>query len=62
MKLDKEEKALLDSLEKGEWKSIKNVRKEINGHMEYAKATFRALHLRSGHACPTLVSLAKLRV
>jgi predicted DNA binding CopG/RHH family protein len=41
MKLDKEEKALLRSINKGEWRSVKNVDKEIKRHMEYARATFR---------------------
>ena len=41
MKLDKEERDLIRSIEAGEWKSVKNVRNEIKRHTEYAKATFR---------------------
>ena len=41
MKLDKEERDLVRSIESGEWRSVKNVRKEIKRHTEYAKATFR---------------------
>ncbi len=35
--LDKEEKALIESFEKGEWKSIK--KKEQNAYIEAAKAS-----------------------
>ena len=41
MKLDKDEKELLRSIEKGEWKSVKHKKREIKRHVEYAKATFR---------------------
>ena len=41
MKLSKEEKTILDSVEKGEWKSVKEVRGKIKKYQEYAKATFR---------------------
>jgi predicted DNA binding CopG/RHH family protein len=41
MKLGKEERDLVRSIEKGEWKSVKDVRQEIARHTEYAKATFR---------------------
>lgn len=41
MKLSKEEKAILDSVEKGEWSSVKEVRGKIKKYQEYAKATFR---------------------
>jgi predicted DNA binding CopG/RHH family protein len=41
MKLNKEDKALLESVEKGEWKSIQGVKGEIKKYQEYAKATFR---------------------
>ena len=32
LKLDEEEKALLDSYERGEWKSVKNLKQEIQKH------------------------------
>ena len=41
MKLSKEEKDLLESVEKGEWKTIPNIKKEAERFQEYAKATFR---------------------
>ncbi len=41
MKLTKEEKKLLDSVEKGEWKRIPNYRKETARYIEAARATLR---------------------
>ena len=41
MKLSKEEKSLLDSVEKGEWKSVQGVKGRIKKYRKYAKATFR---------------------
>ena len=41
MKLDKEEKELVESVEKGEWNSISDLKKEAKHYKEYAKATFR---------------------
>jgi len=35
-KLDKEERELLESIERGEWKPIKNQEKEIRKYQEYA--------------------------
>jgi len=40
MKLNKEEKELLESIENGEWKSVKNKAAKIKKFKEYAKATF----------------------
>ena len=40
-KLDKEEKEILDSFEKGEWKSVPDVEKRKNELSEYAAATLR---------------------
>ena len=39
IKLDKEEKNLLDSFERGEWHRVKNLKKEIEKHQQYARAT-----------------------
>ena len=39
IKLDKEEKNILESFESGEWQSVKNVKKEIEKHQQYARAT-----------------------
>ncbi len=39
MKLDKEEKKLLNSYEKGEWKSIKDFEKKKLEHQSYARNT-----------------------
>ena len=41
IKLDKEEKDLLDSYERGEWKSVKNLKKEIEKHRVYARHTLK---------------------
>lgn len=41
MKLNKEEKELLNSVEKGEWKSASNREREVKHYQKYAKATFR---------------------
>ncbi|MCH8893740.1 MAG: antitoxin [Chloroflexi bacterium] len=37
--LDKEEKELLDSYERGEWKSVADARSEMERYREYARAT-----------------------
>jgi predicted DNA binding CopG/RHH family protein len=39
MKLDKEEKELLNSIERDEWKSVPDLEKEIERSKEIAKAT-----------------------
>ena len=39
IKLDKEEKNILDSFERGEWQSVKNLKKEIEKHQQFARAT-----------------------
>ncbi len=39
MKLDKQEQAILESLERGEWKSVKNLKEEINKARAQAVAT-----------------------
>ncbi len=39
MKLDKEEKELLKSYEKGEWKSVKDYEKKKTEYQRYAKNT-----------------------
>lgn len=41
MKVGKEEKELLDSVEQEEWVSIPDFRKEAKRYQEYARATFR---------------------
>lgn len=40
-KLNKEEKAILKSVENGEWRSIKNKKNEIKRYEEIANATFK---------------------
>ena len=40
-KLNKDEKELLDSYEKGDWKSIEKAKKESFRYQEYARATFK---------------------
>jgi len=41
MKVSKEEKELLDSVEREKWVSIPDFRKEAKRYQEYARATFR---------------------
>lgn len=41
IKLDKEEKELLKSVESDEWESIPNLKEEIKRSKQYAKATFK---------------------
>jgi predicted DNA binding CopG/RHH family protein len=41
MKLEKEEKDILDSFERGRTKSIPQVKREISRYREYAKAHFQ---------------------
>ena len=41
MKLTKEEKEILDSVERGEWKQIPNYKKEVARYREAARATMR---------------------
>ncbi len=41
LKLDKEEKEILDSYENNEWISVKNIESEKKRFKEYAKATIR---------------------
>ena len=40
-KLDKEEEELLSSIEKGEWKPVKDMEAEIRKYIEYAKNTLK---------------------
>ena len=39
--LDKVEKDLLNSYERGEWKSVKNLKEEIDKHRVYARQTLK---------------------
>lgn len=41
VKLDREEQSLLDSFERGEWKPVKNVAREMAKHREHARNTLR---------------------
>ena len=41
LKLSKEERELLDSYERGEWKSVKNLEQEIEKHRKYAHQTLK---------------------
>ena len=41
MKIDADEKELLESVERGEWKSAKGGKRERARYSRYAKATFR---------------------
>jgi len=44
-KLDKYEQEILDSYERGEWKSVKNVEQEIKKHREYARNTLKRINV-----------------
>ncbi len=41
VKLDKEEKDILESFERGEWKQVKNVKAAVEKHQEYARNTLK---------------------
>ncbi len=41
IKLDKEEKEILESFERGEWKQVKNLKAEIKKHQAYARKTLK---------------------
>ena len=41
VKLDREEKDILDSFERGEWRPVKNLKQEIQKHREYARQTLK---------------------
>jgi len=41
VRLSKEEKRLLESVERGEWKTIPSVKEQARRYQEYARATFR---------------------
>jgi predicted DNA binding CopG/RHH family protein len=41
MKLDGEERKILESVERGEWRSVKGVKGDVDRYSRYARATFR---------------------
>jgi predicted DNA binding CopG/RHH family protein len=41
IKLDKDEQEILESFERGEWKSVQNVKAEIMKHQQYARKTLK---------------------
>ena len=41
VKLDREEKALVKSFDRGEWREVAHMKTEIKRYREYAKATLR---------------------
>jgi len=41
IKLDKEEQDILDSFERGEWKPVRNRKREIKRHQQYARNTLK---------------------
>jgi predicted DNA binding CopG/RHH family protein len=41
MYLDEDERDLVESIERGEWKSVKGLKREIKKHQEYARNTLR---------------------
>ncbi len=40
-KLDKKEKAILKSYEKGEWRSVRNLKSKLKDYKMYARATLK---------------------
>jgi predicted DNA binding CopG/RHH family protein len=41
MKLSKQEKQIVESVERGDWRSVRGVKKQIKRYQEYAEATVR---------------------
>jgi predicted DNA binding CopG/RHH family protein len=41
MKLNKQEKEIVESVERGDWRSVRGVKKQTKRYQEYAKATVR---------------------
>ena len=41
MKFSKQEKEIAESVERGDWRSVRGVKKQIKRYQEYAKATVR---------------------
>jgi predicted DNA binding CopG/RHH family protein len=41
MKISKDEKEILDSVERGEWRTIPDVERESDRYRKYARSTFR---------------------
>jgi predicted DNA binding CopG/RHH family protein len=41
IKLNKDEQDMLESFERGEWKSVPNLKAEIKKHQEYARKTLK---------------------
>ncbi len=41
LKLDREERELLDSIESGEWESVPNLKEEVRLHRQYARNTLK---------------------
>ena len=41
IKLNKDEEEILESFERGEWKSVQNVKAEIMKHQQYARNTLK---------------------
>jgi predicted DNA binding CopG/RHH family protein len=41
MKLNKQEKEIIESVERGDWRSVRGVKKRIKRYQDYARATVR---------------------
>lgn len=41
MKLNKQEKEIVESVERGDWRSVRGVKKQMKRYQDYAKATVR---------------------
>ena len=58
MYLDDEERDLVESIERGEWKSVRNLKAEIKKHQEYARNTLKAASTESGRCTAGLDHLS----
>lgn len=62
-RLDREDQELFESVEKGEWRSVKNLKKEIRTAKEYAKGTFikdQRMNIRIAHKDLTALKVKAL--
>ena len=62
--LDKEEQEILQSSDRGEWKSVPNVKKEIEKHRNYARQTLKKnkrVNIRISHKVLRSFKLLRLK-
>jgi predicted DNA binding CopG/RHH family protein len=59
--LDHEERTLSNSIEKGEWRSVTNLKKEMEMAKDYAKATLKKDHRMSIRTAKKDLAALKIR-